>query len=466
MRTLPRALGIRPRRPARFRAAPQACPLTPQIPSPQPVSWTSYGDENQLQNAAPGRCSLTRSSVKTLAPAWKAQLDGKIYASPLAFTVGARPLHLRRHRGRLGLRARCRRRQGRPADVHRHGCDHRLRQLGRDVDRRDLAFGSALLYVIGATGSLARAPSLDTGADVAGYPRQIVDYPEYEYVWGGLRIAARRLYVPVASYCDVGGHRTGVSPRVACLTIPLAICTGPLEGVGTRSPARRTWAVCGAGAECPVDPAAPARSSPPSATRTSGRRNAPCYLDDAGYGDDVVRPDARSLLRLSTRRIPASSPPATTTSAFDARPLPADRRSAASPPRTTRTARSHLGSAPPARTRADRLLIPVGDGVSAFIGTPAWSDERQTLTRRRQASARKAGSATAYRAFKRSRAAASSRPGDPPLGDGTQPTPLVVGRDTALRCRRDAGRLLRGSPTRQRGRSSGSTRRRAARSRR
>lgn len=60
-----------------------------------------------------------------------------------------------------------------------------------------------MLYVIGATGVL-HALSLESGDDAAGYPRQLIGHPDYEYVWGGLRIAAGRLYVPVASYCDVG----------------------------------------------------------------------------------------------------------------------------------------------------------------------------------------------------------------------------------------------------------------------
>jgi len=65
-------------------------PLTPQVTQiPEPVSWTSYGGENQLQNAAWSR-SLTRAGVKTLAPVWKTKLDGRIYASPLAFNVGGR----------------------------------------------------------------------------------------------------------------------------------------------------------------------------------------------------------------------------------------------------------------------------------------------------------------------------------------------------------------------------------------
>ena len=61
--------------------------------------------------------------------------------------------------------------------------------------------------------------SLATGEEAAGYPRQVVSRPNIEYVWGGLRIAENRLYVPIASYCDSGASNG--FPEGSLLAIPL-----------------------------------------------------------------------------------------------------------------------------------------------------------------------------------------------------------------------------------------------------
>jgi hypothetical protein len=67
-------------------------PLEAKVPyDPEPTAWTSYGADNQLDNDVWSR-SLTRATVGRLEPAWNVTLDGPVYASPLAFTVGARRL--------------------------------------------------------------------------------------------------------------------------------------------------------------------------------------------------------------------------------------------------------------------------------------------------------------------------------------------------------------------------------------
>ena len=48
----------------------------PKKPS-DPVAWTSYGYDNQLQNAVPSTL-LTLRSVTRLAPAWTVRLDGAV----------------------------------------------------------------------------------------------------------------------------------------------------------------------------------------------------------------------------------------------------------------------------------------------------------------------------------------------------------------------------------------------------
>jgi NAD(P)-dependent dehydrogenase (short-subunit alcohol dehydrogenase family) len=46
------------------------------------------------------------------------------------------------------------------------------------------------------------ALDLATGEERAGWPLQLIQRYEYEYVWAGLQLIGGRLYLPVASYCD------------------------------------------------------------------------------------------------------------------------------------------------------------------------------------------------------------------------------------------------------------------------
>ena len=107
--------------------------LTPQLPqAPEPVSWTSYAGENQLQNSAWSR-SLTRASVPRLAPVWTKRLDGRIYASPLAFTVGGQRLLFVSTEAGSVYALNARRREHRVAAQRRHR--RRPRPAGRGESR-------------------------------------------------------------------------------------------------------------------------------------------------------------------------------------------------------------------------------------------------------------------------------------------------------------------------------------------
>ena len=72
-----------------------------------------------------------------------------------------------------------------------------------------------VVYVISADGWL-HALELRTGAEKRGWPISITAEDEdeqREYVWGGLRLLRNMLYVPVASYCDVGDGRERARER-------------------------------------------------------------------------------------------------------------------------------------------------------------------------------------------------------------------------------------------------------------
>ena len=215
---LRRALGLLLLLSLVFVAAAGAKPkpkATPKPPS-DPVAWTSYGYDNQLQNAV-SSTQLTLRSVGRLAPVWKAELDGAVYASPLSARVDGRQMAY------VGTEA---------GSVYAlavtTGAELWRRELGSTTTEVCGTWGITstgaidlvheLLYVISATGQL-HALSLATGEEAAGYPRQVVSRPNIEYVWGGLRIAENRLYVPIASYCDAGASNG--FPEGSLLAIPL-----------------------------------------------------------------------------------------------------------------------------------------------------------------------------------------------------------------------------------------------------
>jgi outer membrane protein assembly factor BamB len=394
-------------------------PLTPQIPQvPEPVAWTSYAGENQLQNSTWSR-SLTPASAKTLEPAWKASLDGRIYASPLAFTVGGRRfLFVATEGGSVYALDAADGKivwQTYVGTVATPSCGTWGVTSTGAISRT-----GRVLYVIGATGAL-HALALDTGLDVAGYPKQLVDHPDYEYVWGGLRIAAGRLYVPVASYCDVGAP-DGFFPEGGLISIPLAGPDSPDEWdavPGTQN-LGGVWVWGGVSVDPDTGTIFTAVGNSHEWSDECG-----CYVDDAGYGNHVVAltPDLSSV-------VASQDPGIDSTGDYDFGAAPVLFQPTGCPPLAAANNkngtlyiwdRTQLARGPIA-------AIPVGDGVSAFVGTPAWSDDRQTLYEAQAVLfGAKGRLGNGIRAFRVQAGCRFVQAWANPLGDGTQPTPLIVG---------------------------------------
>jgi len=394
-------------------------PLTPQIPQiPEPTSWTSYGQDNQLENAAWSR-TLTRANVKTLQPDWKASLGGKIFASPLAFTVGGRRLlFVATEAGFVYALDAVDGKVVWQTDVG----TVETRECGTwgVTSTGVISRGGRVLYVIGATGEL-HALSVDTGADVAGFPKQIVDHPDYEYVWGGLRIADGRLYVPVASYCDVGAP-DGFFPEGGLITIPLADPDSRHEwdAVPGEQNLGGVWGWGGVS----VDPSeGTIFTAVGNSHEWSG--DCGCYVDDAGYGDHIVAlsPDLASV-------VAAQDPGIGSTGDYDFGSAPVLFEPEGCPPLAAANNKNgtlYIWD----RTQLSRgpiAAIPVGDGVSAFAGTPAWSDVQQTLYEAQAVLFGASGRlGNGIRAFHVQPGCTFKQTWAHVLGDGTQPTPLVVG---------------------------------------
>jgi PQQ-like domain len=261
-----------------------------QASTTDPSAWTSYGYDNQLGNAV-ATGTLTLRAVPKLRLDWSRQLDGAVYASPLAANVGGRQL--------LFVAT-----EGGTVYAIDAGTDQIVwqRSLGTIETNECGTWGFTstgaidlrrqVLFEAGADGRL-HALDLATGDEAQGYPLTLVENSRYEYVWGGLRIANDRLYVVVASYCDAGAPG------------------GPMpEGRLTRGSRPRATRTSALRRSCSIP--TPARRSRPPTTRT-GRctcgtatafRTAPCCGSRSGTGwqpSSVLRVGPRQS-RWSTSR--------------------------------------------------------------------------------------------------------------------------------------------------------------------
>jgi PQQ-like domain len=172
----------------------------------EPATWAAYGHDAQLTNYVPSRV-LTPKTAARLRRVWSRRLDGAIVASPLVARAGA---------GAIIVVAT----EGGSVAALSVSTGKKLwrRALGRVAAAKCGTYGISStgvidvargrVYVIGASGQLHL--SLATGEETPGWPMRLIERTRYEYVWGGLRLSGKRLYVPVASYCDVADD-AGVS---------------------------------------------------------------------------------------------------------------------------------------------------------------------------------------------------------------------------------------------------------------
>jgi outer membrane protein assembly factor BamB len=333
------------------------------------TDWLSYGHDNQLTNAVASAALNTKSAAR-LSRTWISKLDGPVYASPLAAVVDGQQLvyaftetgsvyALAASTGRivwqraLGTMA--------TAECGTWG----ITSTGViDPDRKTL-------YVANADGRLYGL-DLGTGNDTPGFPRTVVRRTDFEYVWGGLRIANGRLYVPVASYCDTGPESNFPDGRL--LAIPLddpdaAVEWQPVAGPGNLG---GVWGWGGVS----VDPT--------TGTIFTGVGNShswsdtcSCYVNNAPYGNEIVAlaPDLSSVLDNDEPVLPA-----TEDDDFGAAPVLFQPRGC--PPLAAMN--NKIGSLylwNRTKLSAGPIVQPIAlsDGVNAFVGAPSWSDARQTF---------------------------------------------------------------------------------------
>lgn len=183
------------------------------------ADWTTYGGDAAHTNFNPLEHGLGPSQAKHLRIAWSAKLDGVIDTQPTyaaRVKLGKRRRNLvfaaTEHGGVFAVDAGSGRIVWRRPLANRHvPCwqntpDSRFGVSAAPVIDR----GRGRLYVVAADNAV-HALSMSTGKDAPGWPLTLGLPPAAYHVWGSPTLAGNRLYVPVASYCDTGNYRGGVT---------------------------------------------------------------------------------------------------------------------------------------------------------------------------------------------------------------------------------------------------------------
>ena len=376
--------------------------------------WLSYGHDNRLTNAVVSP-TLRPTTVPNLREEWRAPLDGRVVASPLfsngivyAGTAAGSVYALDAADGHVLWRQET-------GTAFECGTTFGISSTGAiDTDHR-------VLYEIGADGQL-HAFDLASGAEAAGFPLAVVASPSDQYVWGGLRIVGRTLYVPYASYCDE-------------LTTDDRLADGGIVGIDLDDPAGRVVfdAVAGDGNGGGVWGYGGVSAEPDGSFLYTGVGNSHvfdplcgCDRDDLPFGDRLVK------LTPSLQVVDSNYPPGINPQGdqdFGSAPLLFQPRGC--PPLAAANNKNGLLYV---WRRGDLAAGPiaslgVSDGEAAFVGQPSWSSRLQMLfdaeARVPQAGEKTGDGIVAVKTgFKTCRFREAWRT---PIGVGNQAPPLVVG---------------------------------------
>jgi hypothetical protein len=334
--------------------------------TPASTRWLAYGHDAQLRNFVDVP-SLDRAAARRLRIAWQQQLDGAILASPLyadgsvyAETEGGSVYALRQRSGAV----RWKRTLG---VVNTPSCG----RLGiTSTPAIDAKLG--VLYVTSPDG-FVHALSLADGSERSGWPIPVTaEHPDGEYVWGGLRLLGRTLYVPVASYCDAPGSDGHVANgRLVAIDVDRRQITATFDPVPGDGNLGGIWGWGGVS----VDPAGQTLFTGVGNSHTYDDSCA-CYVDNAGYGDSMV-----ALTRDLRVRGWNRPPNYLITGDYDFGSAPLLFQPSGCPPLAAANSklgllyiwdRNHLARGP-------LMHVAVSDGVIAFVGQPSYSPRLRTI---------------------------------------------------------------------------------------
>jgi outer membrane protein assembly factor BamB len=383
-----------------------------------PTSWTSYGFDNQLTNAITSK-SLTPRTVPGLRLGWSAQLDGAVYASPLAANVdGRRTIFAATEAGNVYAVDAT---DGQVAWQRTLGV-MQTPECGQwgITSSGAIDLGRHLLYEISAEG-LLHALDLSTGDEAPGFPVTLITNNLYEYVWGGLRIAGDHLYVVNASYCDAG-PAGGKFPEGRMFSVPLDEPNAPViwDPVPGANNLGGMWGWGGVSID------------PDNGTVFTGVGNSyvisdlcGCIIDNAGYGDSIVAlsPDLSTVLDSNN---PMLIPP---TGDLDFGAAPLLFHPQACPPlaaMNNKDGAMYVWD----RTQLSKgaiVRIPLGDSIAAFVGAPSWSESNQTIYVGESAIEKDGLTGNGVTAWHVDKGCGFRPLWKALTGQGNQATPLVVG---------------------------------------
>jgi outer membrane protein assembly factor BamB len=325
-----------------------------------PSKWLSYGHDPQLTNFV-RMPDLSWASARRMQVAWQTGLDGPIVASPLYYrgtliveTEGGSIYALRLGDGAMLWKRTF-------GVVSTEACGSWGFSSTGAIDPK-----LGVLYAIGADGYL-HALSVDNGRERKGWPIPITAaHADGEYVWGGLRLLGRKLYVPVASYCDVPGSDGHLANgRLVAVDVQrreTVAIFDPVRGDGNLG---GIWGWGGVS----VDP-----TGRKLFTGTGNSHvwdaTCSCYVDTAGLADAMVE------LTPGLRVIAWNRPkPYTPTGDFDFGSTPLLFRPSGCPPLLA--GNSKLGWLQVwNRNRLARgpiYHVQVSDGIAPFVGAPSYS---------------------------------------------------------------------------------------------
>jgi outer membrane protein assembly factor BamB len=252
-------------------------------------NWLSYGHDAQLTNyVKPG---LTAAAARRLRPVWTKMLDGGIVASPLYVSGSSSPSS--RKADTLIVAT-----EGGSVYALRPGSGRLLWTRTFGVVDSEASCGPwgisstgavdlkrGVVYVISADGWL-HALDLRTGAEKRGWPIAITaDRSDAEYVWGGLRLLRKTLYVAVASYCDMEDEQgEDADGRLVGIDVDTARQVAVFDPVPGDDTLGGIWGWGGAS----VDPGGQLLYTGIGNSHVYDEE-CTCYVDDAGYGDSVVK---------------------------------------------------------------------------------------------------------------------------------------------------------------------------------